>query len=205
MKTYKFFFNVDKEEKWLNDQARQGRVLKNKTFGGYEFEQADHSQAVIRIDYRIFKTNADFEDYRVLFEDSGWTHISGTKRSGPQYFVTQSADPSMDIFSDVDSKAGRYKRLAEMWLMFAVCYLPLFIIMIATDRIDPFAFLHPKALYYTPGLWEMAGAQFWKAFLFETPFVLMRGVFLTIIAGTAVCSLIFYVKANRQYEKSKLT
>ena len=31
-----------------------------------------------------------------------------------------------------------------------------------------------KSWYFTQGLWEMEGMWFWKAFIFETPFVLLR-------------------------------
>lgn len=31
-----------------------------------------------------------------------------------------------------------------------------------------------SGLYLTEGLWQMEGSLFWKALLFETPFVLLR-------------------------------
>lgn len=34
--------------------------------------------------------------------------------------------------------------------------------------------LNIKSWYFTQGLWEMKGMWFWKAFIFETPFVLLR-------------------------------
>ncbi len=208
MKSYRVFIDVDKEEKWLNGQALQGHLLRRKTVWRYEFEQIDtqhsaYGKAVIRVDYRTFSNAEDFEDYRALFEDSGWTHLSGTKSSGYQYFITYSADPSMDIFSDIDSRAGRYKRLAEMWLTVALGFLPLCFILFKNGYVDIFAFLEPKSLYYTPGLWEKSGLSFWRSFLIETPFALMRGFFWHLIALALIASYYFYMKTRRQYSKTK--
>ena len=56
--------------------------LTRKTMFGYEFEPTKPDHAKIKVDYRTFKKQEDFEDYCALFEDSGWEHIAGTKSSG---------------------------------------------------------------------------------------------------------------------------
>ncbi|MCS7460599.1 DUF2812 domain-containing protein [Paenibacillus doosanensis] len=202
MRKYKFFTNFDEEEHWLNDMARQGWRFARKTPFGYEFESAKPENAVIKIDYRSFKKQRDFEDYCALFEDSGWEHIAGTKSTGHQYFKKIGCQGREDIFSDGDSKAGRYKRLSDMWAALACSFVPLLAVLISTGAIDPGVLLDLKALYYTPGLWELSGAGFWRAFLFETPFALFRGVFWLIIPIMIVIYLYFASKANRQYKKS---
>lgn len=46
----------------------------------------------------------------------------------------------------------------------------------------------PREWYLTPGLWELKGISFWWAFLFETPFALMRGIgWLIPIAAMLIC------------------
>ena len=138
MRTWKFFINLEREEEWLNHMAKQGYKLVKKSIG-YQFELAEAEDAIIKIDYRTFKRNEDFEDYRALFEDSGWKHIWGTKHSGYQYFKKVDPNGSEDIFSDVDSKAARYKRMSEMWFLSAVCYIPIFVILMYSGSIDVFA------------------------------------------------------------------
>ncbi len=49
-------------------------------------------------------------------------------------------------------------------------FLTLAILLIAQSALD----LNPDAIYLKPGLWELEGATFWRAFLFETPFALLR-------------------------------
>ncbi len=202
MKKYKFFTNFDEEENWLNDMARQGYRFTKKTSFGYEFEPEKPENATIKMDYRTFKKREDFEDYCALFEDSGWEHITGTKSSGYQYFKKADKQGSEEIFSDVDSKAGRYKRLSEMWISLASSFIPIFAVLIFTNSIDSGALLNPKLLYYTPGLWEQTGAAFWRSFLFETPFAFFRGFLWLLLPIMIVLYLIFALKANKQYKKT---
>ncbi|MGG2199999.1 MULTISPECIES: DUF2812 domain-containing protein [Paenibacillus] len=203
MKKYKFFTNFDEEENWLNDMARQGYRFTKKTSFGYEFEPEKPENATIKMDYRTFKKREDFEDYCALFEDSGWEHITGTKSSGYQYFKKADKQGSEEIFSDVDSKAGRYKRLSDMWAALACSFIPILAALISTDAIDPGVLLDPKSLYYTPGLWDLNGAAFWRGFLFETPFALFRGFFWLIFPVMIMTYLYFAFKANKQYKKTQ--
>src|SRR5699024_9388178 len=162
------------EEKWLEQMAGNGYHLKSTMFG-YRFDSASPEDATIKIDYRTFKRKADFEDYCAMFEDSGWQHLAGSKNSGHQYFKKKHEAAGEDIFSDQHSKASRYKRFSNMSLELAMSFIPLLIIFYITDAIDFEAFINPKALYYTPGLWDKEGVDFLFSFLFETPFALMRG------------------------------
>jgi hypothetical protein len=162
------------------------------------FPQIRASGEEIRIDYRTFTKSEDFQDYRQLFEDSGWRHISGTKNSGVQYFVRTGDSADDEIFSDRASKAGRYKRLSNMWLTFAASYLPIMVAILSSGSIDGKAMLNPKLLYYTPGLWEKTSLDFWRSFLFETPFALMR-VFSWLVFPFLV-SLYFYFAARAYFK-----
>lgn len=201
MRKCKFFINFDKEEQWLNDMAKQGHRFINKS-SRYEFQPAKPENRLIKIDFRTFKKQADFEDYRALFEDSGWKHIAGTKKSGSQYFEKIDEHGNEDIFSDADSKAGRYQRLSKMWLTLAVFYIPILVVLILTNTVDPAALLNPKLLYFTPGLWERTGAYFWRAFLFETPFVFFRGFFWFFFPVMIILYFAFGIKANMHYQKT---
>ncbi len=65
--------------------AAQGYQLVTVSFL-YQFRKAKPEQSTIKIDYRQFKKEEDFQDYCALFEDSGRKHIAGTRYSGTQYF-----------------------------------------------------------------------------------------------------------------------
>lgn len=124
MKKIKFFLQFDKEEKWLEYMANQGWMLYRKSLF-YYFRKIVPETKTIRIDYREIKSKKDFLDYCALFEDSGWKHIAGTKSSGTQYFLKMNNNSMEDIFSDTFSRAGRYKRLSNMWLSCASIFIPL--------------------------------------------------------------------------------
>lgn len=62
-----------------------------------------------------------------------------------------------------------------MWLSLAMSYIPISIPLVLRNTVDINAIMNPKLLYYTPGLWQKTGMNFWKAFLFETPFAINRG------------------------------
>jgi len=202
MRKFKFFIDYDKEEKWLKEMEKEGYQLESKFVGGYKFRLTKPEDTTIKIDYRTFKKEEDFIDYCALFEDSGWQHIAGKKSSGTQYFKKIDRDSDDDIFSDNVSKAGKYKRLSNMFLEMAICYLPLLVAMISADIINMDAIFNPRLLYLTNGLWEMTGAAFWRAFLFETPFVLFRGFVWLFIPVTMMLFLFFSFRAKRLYEKN---
>ena len=203
MKKYRFYLDLENEEKWLTEMAKQGLGLSRKTVFGYEFRQIPPQDTVIRIDYRNFNTPADFENYRMLFKDSGWEHIAGTKSSGIQYFQRISKKGDAEIFSDTTSKAARYRRLSSLWLSLALAYVPLLISLIYSGIVDPSAFLNPKLLYYTPGLWDMTGQSFLNAFLFETPFAIIRGLSWFIFPASICLCIASIVKLEMLYHRSK--
>ncbi|WP_010677625.1 DUF2812 domain-containing protein [Bacillus timonensis] len=201
MRKLKFFLNFEKEESWLKQMAENGYEFVGKSFF-YKFRRAEPETLNIKIDYRTFKTKADFIDYVTLFEDCEWKHIAGTKSSGTQYFkkVGESADE--DIFSDTDSKAIRYKRLSNMYMTLAICYLPIFTGLISLDYIDATVLFNPKELYFTPGLWEKAGMDFWFAFLFETPFAFFRAIGAFFFPLVVILFFLFSFKAEQHYKKA---
>ncbi|MED3563982.1 DUF2812 domain-containing protein [Bacillus xiapuensis] len=200
MRKFNFFLNFEKEENWLNQMAAEGFEFVGKSMG-YRFRSAKPENSNIKIDYRTFKNHADFVDYCTLFEDYGWKHIAGTKSSGAQYLKKVRGDADNDIFSDADSKAGRYKRLSQMYIGIAACYLPIFAALIATGAIDAAFLFNPKKLYFTPGLWEKAGTDFWGSFLFETPFALFRAATWTLLPIMTILFFIFSYKADQHYKK----
>ena len=170
---------------------------------GYQFKRGKPETATIKIDFRKFRRKEDFIDYCTLFEDSGWKHLAGSKSSGMQYLKKLDDSAGDDIFSDTNSKAGRYKRYAKMCFELAMSFLPLLLVFYLSDIISFKGFINPKELYFTPGLWDKEGISFWFSFLFETPFALMRGFAWSFIPLTIVLYLFFGYKSNKLYLQSK--
>lgn len=193
MHKFKSFINLDKEEAWLSDMSAEGWYFrKRNSLNRYTFTQGEKKRYTYKIDYRDFKSQADYLDYLSLFADSGWIHIAGTRWSGLQYFTPVEAGANKELFSNTADKAGRYKRMSSIWLFTFFAFATLFLVQVFTGWVDLSFILRPAELYYTPGLWDMTGWSFWRAFLFETPFALMRG-FAWIIVLLALCLYIYYI------------
>ncbi|GAG46554.1 unnamed protein product, partial [marine sediment metagenome] len=64
---------------------------------------------VYRLDYRSYY-KMEKEDYLQLFRDSGWEYVE--EMAGWHYFRQQSRrDEDLEIFTDDESKIGKYQRL----------------------------------------------------------------------------------------------
>lgn len=198
MKKFKVFVDMDEEEKYLNEMAKKGYVLKKySAFGRYHFEEGTPQDLRYRVDYRVFDEKSDFQDYIALFEDAGWKHVYGKKYSGSQYFLPMTEGASEDIFSDKESKAKRHERLSKACMASLATMISYFIIVLISIN-----FKLSNLFFLTPGLWEMEGEWFWKAFWFEFPFMLMRVVPEVIFAIMAIVYGIWASKAKKLYEKS---
>lgn len=195
----KNFIDMDKEESYLNAMAKQGYILKKfSSFGFYTFEKSSPKELNYKVDYRVFKNIKEFEQYKALFEECGWIHVCGTRRSGGQYFLPSNNNTNTpDIFSDMESKAARYKRFFNQCLLFFVIFFLDAFVIIATN-----GFKLNKLTYLTPGLWERKGFSFWFGFLFETPFVILRTFPPVIIFIVAMIYGYYSYKAWALYKKS---
>lgn len=187
MKKYKMFFDLEKEEKWLNEQLQKGyRCTNINLLGIYTFEKTDTSY-VMRLDYQDSLSKERFAEYQGMYEDFGWSCIKEARSVGIQYWQKEE-DGHNEIYSDRESKSHYYKRLMK-YTSSSFILLLIFCYMIYDD----------SSLYLTEGLWDMEGALFWKAFIFETPFAFLR----SLPALMAVFFCISFYKAYRNYSTLK--
>lgn len=183
MKQFKVFNDFEQEEQYLNEMAQKGFELeKRSVFGRYYFKKTAPQNSSYKVDYRIFHKRSDLNDYISIFEDSGWKHIFGTVSSGQQYFLPMSDNASVDIFSDEKSRAERYTRLKKRFYEWTLA-----MIMAIIGVLISIGFNLSRLFFLTPGIWERQGAEFWSAFWFEFPFVLMR------VFPIAFCAIVAYI------------
>ncbi len=117
---FRFFFawQDDQEEKWLEKMARQGWHLVR---GGivFRFVEGKPGEFRYRLDYRP-GSNRSLEEYFTLFADSGWEHVCSF--GGWHCFRTGDAS-APEVFTDVDSKVEKYRRLLMLLLVFLMASL----------------------------------------------------------------------------------
>lgn len=113
MKKFSLFVDMEKEEQYLNEMAKQGWHLdKYSVFNVYTFVKEAPQVSNYKIDYQLFRKKSDYINFLTLFADSGWRHISGSQNSDYQFFLPDSSqNQSAEIFSDGNSSNQRYKRL----------------------------------------------------------------------------------------------
>ena len=106
---YKFWFvwDFDKEEKWLNEMARQGWALVSVGFLRFTFERCEPGEYIIRLEMRM----AD-DDYISFMEETGAEFIGRCFQW--VYFRRRSELGCFDIMSDIDSKHDHLSRIYKM-------------------------------------------------------------------------------------------
>jgi len=122
-KISKKFESFEAEEKWLMELAQDGWRLvsyedNDIDTNTYKFvEDPSASELHYQIDYRVFNKKSDYEEYKDLFAESGWTILSKNWFYSRHIFI--STTKSM-IFSDntsqVERDINRY-RVAKLYVL----------------------------------------------------------------------------------------
>jgi len=109
----------EQEEAWLRSMSQNGWHLLSVGLAGiYRFRAGEPYDYVYRLDYQIHKKK-DEQDYLQLFSDAGWEYIG--EMSAWQYFrkeVKEKETP--EIFTDIESKVTKYKRVMAFLTFFVV-------------------------------------------------------------------------------------
>jgi ABC-type uncharacterized transport system fused permease/ATPase subunit len=198
MKKFRAFIDVRKEEEWLNKMLHKGWLCKKVTpFGIYHFEKTKKRDQVIRLDFQSFKSADKYQQYTLLHKDYGWQSIGGSRWSSAHYWL-KSTDGLDELFSDNTSEQAYLQRLMKYYGSFTL----LFVLFTMNLWNNSFEYTNLKSAYFTPGLWDKDGTEFIFAFLFETPFALLRlgSPWFIIFCGTAFA--ITYLKYKKELTKT---
>lgn len=137
-KVTKRFSNFAKEERWLEEMLKEGWMLKSYTeieVDNYEytFKRVDEDEIpdyIFKIDFRYFKKKEDFEEYKEIFEQTGWTLLSKSKNYSKHIFYTHSSNPQQDIFSDKESYKEREKQKMSHSFIFGIVSILFTVVLI---------------------------------------------------------------------------
>lgn len=111
----------EKEESWLRSMSQRGWHLFSVGLPCiYKFRAGEPRDYVYRLDYQIHK-KGEQQDYLQLFQDAGWEYIGEV--SAWQYFRKEATEGEVpEIFTDVESKVTKYKRVLTFMVIFIVIY-----------------------------------------------------------------------------------
>lgn len=116
MKRWKFTFDKDEEQAWLNDYARQGWAMVSFFAGLVTFVPCEPGEFIYQIDLLpgIGLRADDFEGYREFMEETGVEVVERWARW--VYLRKRSADGPFEVYSDAASQAAMYRRIRAMFL-----------------------------------------------------------------------------------------
>jgi hypothetical protein len=110
----KVYWDFEKEEKWLNEMSAKGMALTDYSWCRYVFTEAPNNEYIYRIELLQHRpTHAESIAYIRFLEESGIECVATYSRW--IFLRKKSSEGSFDIYSDIDSKIGHYKRINLIW------------------------------------------------------------------------------------------
>ncbi|MFC2062367.1 DUF2812 domain-containing protein [Chloroflexota bacterium] len=109
----------EQEETWLRSMSQKGWHLFSVGLPCiYRFRVGESRDYVYRLDYQTFPKK-DKQEYQQLFRDAGWEYIGEV--SAWHYFRKEVIEgEAPEIFTDVESKVAKYKRVLAFLAFFVV-------------------------------------------------------------------------------------
>ena len=68
---FRWYYDIDLEEKFLNEMSRKGYYLKKFIIGFYKFDKIDSTDYTYRVDLINDRENSELKEYIDLIEQSG--------------------------------------------------------------------------------------------------------------------------------------
>jgi len=120
---WKFTFDKDAEQDWLNDYARQGWAMTRFFAGKVTFEPCQPGEYIYQIDLVPGKgLRADkYEDYVIFMNEMG---VEVLQRWGRWVYLRKRAeDGPFEVYTDAASKIGLYRSMRAMfaWVLVLEC------------------------------------------------------------------------------------
>lgn len=117
-----FVWQFEKEEKWLNEMARQGLALTDVGFCRYDFEDCEPGKYQFHLELLEQAPNhPKSRDYIQFIEESGAEHIGSLFRW--VYFRKEVADGGFEIYSDLDSRIRYLKSINNLMITLLILNL----------------------------------------------------------------------------------
>ncbi|MDU0200518.1 DUF2812 domain-containing protein [Paenibacillus sp. GCM10012304] len=124
---FSFVWNYEKDESWFTSLSAQGLHLVKPGVFRNRFEKNSAVRYVYRMDYQKISGKNNLDEYKALFEDSGWEHVDSL--FGWHYFRKPFREgESYDIYTDRLSLKLLFKRVQLTLSVVALANLALLLI-----------------------------------------------------------------------------
>lgn len=127
MKTFKLFFNEEREEQWLNDMCEKGWHFKKWRGYRYTFEKGEPGKYTYRYDYLCkFGFGKEVKEYIDFVEGTGAELVQ--KKGSWAYFRQHRDEGPFILYSDFASKLKFVNRLFAFYITILLISLLLIVI-----------------------------------------------------------------------------
>jgi hypothetical protein len=111
---HRLYFDYEREEKWLNEQAARGWALRRYRFGSYYFTEGEPGAWIYRVELLpAGRGSAAGRQYLELLAETGaelvgshlrWVYLRRSAALGP-----------FELFTDLESRIGHYRRVLGLF------------------------------------------------------------------------------------------
>ncbi|MBR6766488.1 MAG: DUF2812 domain-containing protein [Clostridia bacterium] len=106
-------WEFEKEEKWLDDMAKQGWVLDGTGFCKYRFVPCEPGEYTVRLELMQWHPHTEQgQQYISFVEETGAEYVSNYMRWA--YFRKRTKEGAFDLFSDIDSRIKHLDGITKM-------------------------------------------------------------------------------------------
>ena len=111
-RAYRFYYDFEKEEAWLNEMARQGWMMNSFFLGVYQFTEGAPGEYIYRIELLPQHARSlESLSYLRFLEEAGVEIVTTWFRWA--IYRRKASEGAFDIFSDIDSRISLYRRVSR--------------------------------------------------------------------------------------------
>jgi hypothetical protein len=112
MKKFRWYYDKDAEEVWLNEMANQGWALQGYFLGIYTFSPCEPGEYIYQID--LMPSDAvKAREFTEFMEDSGVEVVDRWNQWA--YLRKEAQDGGFELYTDMESRIGQYKRISSFF------------------------------------------------------------------------------------------
>jgi hypothetical protein len=112
---YRFFLDYEKEEKWINEMAKEGWHLEKFTTGRFVFTKGEPGTFIYRNEFLGNLSKKEKAEYFEFLQDSGATIVH--EFFGWIYVKKPASEGTFELYTDASSKTAYYNRILNTFLV----------------------------------------------------------------------------------------
>lgn len=112
---FRWYYDKDKEEIFLNEMTEKGFAMTKFFLGFYKFERCKPNEYTYRVDLINEKTERELRDYINLIEETGAEFV---QRWGIWAFFRKKGE--FNLYTDIDSQITLYTKIRNTFLWLSI-------------------------------------------------------------------------------------